>query len=152
VGQHPFSDCDRIRGHVSAGLDDELSEVEYARVEAHLGLCADCRAYAADLDGTARVLRAAPLEQLDYDVVLPGRRLAIARRLQVVAAAAALAATVGLSALVGGLGSGGTASLSRAEGGPAGSASLRFPENELRMLQRASSARANLSVHARLTL
>lgn len=152
MGQLHSIDCEQVRGHISAGLDGELSEVETARVEAHVGSCAACRTFAGGVGEATRVLRAAPLEDLDFAIVLPSRRVALARRIPVAAAAAALAAAVGLGALVGGFGSSNNAGLRGARAAPVGSASLRFPENELRMLQQASEARANRNVHARLTL
>jgi predicted anti-sigma-YlaC factor YlaD len=152
MGQLHSIDCEQVRGHISAGLDGELSEVESARVEAHLGSCAACRDFSGGVRETANVLRAAPPEELDFAIVLPSRRLALARRIPVAAAAAMLAAAVGLGALVGGFGSSNNAGLRAARAASAGSASLRFPENELRMLQRASSARASTNGHSRLTL
>jgi predicted anti-sigma-YlaC factor YlaD len=152
MGQRHSIDCEQVRGHISAGLDGELSEVESARVELHLGSCAACRGFAGGTRQAADVLRAAPLEDLDFAIVLPSRRVALARRIPVAAAAAVLAAAVGLGALVGGFGSSNSAGLRAARAASAGSASLRFPENELRMLQQASTARSNRNVHARLTL
>jgi anti-sigma factor RsiW len=151
MGQLHSIDCEQVRGHISADLDGELSEVEQARVEAHVGSCAVCRAFAGDARRTTSLLRAAPLEDLDFAIVLPSRRLALARRIPVAAAAAALAAAVGLGALVGGLGPSNSGPRA-ASSASAQSASLRFPENELRMLQQASTARANRNVHARFTL
>jgi predicted anti-sigma-YlaC factor YlaD len=152
TGQIPSSECDRMRGYVSAGIDGELSEVEGVRLESHLGACTACRAYALDAGHVTRVLRDAPLEELNFAIVLPSRRLAVARKLQIAAAAAALAVTVGLSAVVGALGPSGTTSLSSAAPVRTEAASLRFPENELRMLYRASTARSSLRVHGRLAL
>jgi anti-sigma factor RsiW len=140
-----------MRMHVSASLDGELSEVERAALDAHLASCARCRAYAAGAAETARLLRAAPLEALDFPVALPSRRLAVARRLQVAAAAAALAVTVGLGALVGSVGSG---EPSRPGTSPRLASthvtSLRFPEQELKMLRRSTSLRHHH--HARFAL
>jgi predicted anti-sigma-YlaC factor YlaD len=152
MGQLHSIDCEQVRGHISAGLDGALSEVEGARVQAHLGSCAACRAFADGVRETADVLRAAPLEDLGFAIVLPSRRLTIARRIPVAAAAAVLAAAVGLGALVGGLGSNNNAGLRGARATSAGSASLRFPEDELRMLQQASTARAKRNMAGRLTL
>jgi predicted anti-sigma-YlaC factor YlaD len=152
MGQLHSIDCEQVRGHISAGLDGELSEVENARVEAHLGSCAACRAFAGGVREAADVLRTAPLEELDFAIVLPSRRHALARRIPVAAAAAALAAAVGLGALVGGFGSSNNTGLRAARAASAGSASLRFPENELRMLEQASTARANRNAHTMLTL
>jgi predicted anti-sigma-YlaC factor YlaD len=140
MGQPSFSDCDRMRGVISACLDGEVSEVERVTMDLHLASCADCRAYAAGLAETARLLRTAPVEELSFPVVLPSHRLRLARTMQVGAAAAAVAATVLLSVTVGtGQNGGGLSSLS----GPAGNASaayLQSPEYELRMLQRAAAA------------
>lgn len=152
MGQLHSIDCEQVRGHISAGLDGELSEVERARVDAHVGSCAMCRAFAGRAHHATNVLRSAPLEDLDFAIILPSRRLALARRIPVAAAAAALAVAVGLGALVGGFGSSNSAGLHSARAASSGSASLRFPENELRMLQQASTARASRNVHGRLTL
>jgi predicted anti-sigma-YlaC factor YlaD len=155
MGQLSTTNCEQIRGAVSESLDGELAEIDHARLEAHLAHCAACRAYSADAAGTARLLREAPLEQLDFPIALPSRRLALARRLQVTAAAAALLVTVGLSAVVGSVGSGGGGSglsVSSASASSAQPAKLRFTEQELRMLYRASSARDGLKLHGRMTM
>ncbi len=150
MGQLSSTACDRTRGYVSASLDGELSQVEGARLETHLASCAACRAYAADVAESSRLLRETALEELDFPIVLPRRRLAVARKLQVAAAAAAIAAAVGLSTVVGTTSQSGRPSTSAAPLG-AQSVSLRFPEGELKMLHRAS-LRNQLSVHARLAL
>lgn len=154
MGQLSTTNCEQIRGALSESLDGELAEIDHARLEAHLAHCAACRAYSADAAGTARLLREAPLEQLDFPIALPSRRLALARRLQVTAAAAALLVTVGLSAVVGSVGSGGGSglSVSSASASSAQPAKLRFTEQELRMLYRASSARDGLKLHGRMTM
>ena len=153
MGQIPTSDCDRIRGAISESLDGELSEMDGARLETHLGHCAACRTYSADAARTARLLRGTPLETLDFPIALPSRRLAMARRLQVAAAAAALAVTVGLSAIVGSVGGGGSSlSVSSASASSAQPAKLRFTEQELRMLYRASSAREGQNMHGRMAM
>jgi predicted anti-sigma-YlaC factor YlaD len=137
-----------MREYVSASVDGELSEVEGAMVESHLARCTTCRAYAAETAETARMLRAAPLEELTFPIVLPGRRLAVARKLQVAAAAAAVAVAVGIGASVGtghGPGQNPTASTASAVG-------FRWStEAELRMLHRAS-LREQTSEHAHLAL
>jgi predicted anti-sigma-YlaC factor YlaD len=137
MGQPSFSDCDRMRSVISACLDGEVSEVERATLDVHLAACADCRAYAAGLAETSRLLRAAPLEELDFPIALPSHRLRLARTMQLGAAAAAVAATVLLSVTVGtGPNRGLTSVSASAANGPA--AYLQSPEYELRMLQRAS--------------
>ena len=134
MGQVSSTDCERMRGYVSASLDRELSEVEDAIVDAHLAWCMDCRAYAADAASTARVLRETPLEELNFPIVLPGRRIAVARRLQVAAVAAAIAVAVGVGASLGhSPGQAGSSSASTA-----GAASRWSTEAELKMLHRAS--------------
>jgi predicted anti-sigma-YlaC factor YlaD len=148
MGQLPLDPCDSSRELVSASLDGELAELDALRLDAHLAVCGACRAYAAGARETARLLREAPLEQLAIPIVLPGRRLAVARKLQVAAAAAALLVTVGLSAALSTISS---PSRSHARS-TATAAKLRFPEQELRMLQRASQARSNRNIHSRLAL
>jgi predicted anti-sigma-YlaC factor YlaD len=137
--------CDRVRELYSASLDAELPELDEARLRAHLGACAGCRAYADTAEATSRLVRETPLEELTVSIVVPGRRLAVARKLQVAAAAAAVAVTVGLSVAVGSI-TGPSASHATRTASP--SAKLRFPDQELRMLQRVSQARS----HPRLAL
>jgi predicted anti-sigma-YlaC factor YlaD len=52
-------DCERARARASLGLDGELSEVERAHLRAHVGRCADCAAYARDLERLTQELRSA---------------------------------------------------------------------------------------------
>ena len=137
MGQPSFSDCDRMRGVISGCLDGEVSEVERATMDVHLAACADCRAYAAGLAETSRLLRATPLEELGFPIALPSHRLRLARTMQLGTAAAAVAATVLLSVTVGTGPNRELTSLSAsAANGPA--AYLQSPEYELRMLHRAS--------------
>ena len=145
MGQISLHSCDRIRELYSASLDGELSELDAARLEAHLARCQGCSAYAAAAANASRLVRQTPLEQPSFPIVVPGRRLAVARQLQVAAAAAAVAVTVGLSVAVGTISS---PSSARSSHKATSSAKLRFPDQELRMLQRASQARS----HPRLAL
>jgi hypothetical protein len=85
-------------------------------------------------------VRQAPLEQPSFPVVVPGRRFAVARTLQAGAAAAAVALTVGLSVAIGTIGG---PSSSHSSHPSAQAAKLRFPDQELRMLQRAQQARTH---------
>jgi predicted anti-sigma-YlaC factor YlaD len=144
MGQISLGTCDRMRELFSASLDGELAELDEARLQAHLAACGACRAYADTTTAAARLVRTTPLEQPGFSIVVPGRRLAVARRLQAVAAAAAVAVTVGLSVVVGSLGGPGASHNRQATQ----SANLRFPDQELRMLQRTSQARS----HPRLAL
>jgi anti-sigma factor RsiW len=85
--------CDRVRSQVSLELDGELSQLERAMVAAHLRRCPECRAYQAQVTSFTRVLREAPLKEMEKPVVVRKPRRAIAGRLQAgVAAAVALVA------------------------------------------------------------
>ncbi len=91
------------------------------------------------------MLRATPLEELGFRIVLPSHRLRLARTMQLGAAAAAVAA-VFLSVTVGTTqNESGLTSLS-ASSANASAAYLQSPEYELRMLQRASVA--SIPTHA----
>ncbi len=145
MGQISPNTCDRIHELFSASLDGELAELEEARLQAHLASCAGCRSYAATAAAAAQLVRSSPLEEPSFPIVVPGRRVAVARRLQAVAAVAAVAVTVGLSVAVGSLsGPRVTHQVHRATE----PANLRFPDQELRMLERSSQARS----HPRLAL
>ena len=143
MGQIPLHMCDQARELVSISLDGELSELDAARLESHLAACSGCRTYATGAAEASRLLRETPLEELNVPIVLPGRRVAVARKLQLAAAAAALVVTVGLSAVVASISSSPRTQVRTG----AKVSKLRFPEQELRMLQRASHARSNLVVH-----
>jgi hypothetical protein len=54
--------CARARFWVSLRLDDELSELEGALLDAHLSRCADCSEFAASAVTFSETLRTAPLE------------------------------------------------------------------------------------------
>jgi predicted anti-sigma-YlaC factor YlaD len=86
--------CDRARHWVSLELDDELSELESARLSAHVEGCAACRAFEADTRALTQRLRSAPLEALGVPIALPVRRR-MSRLVSVgVGSATALAASV----------------------------------------------------------
>lgn len=143
MGQISLPTCDRMRELFSASLDGELSELDEARLQAHLASCAGCLAYANASESATSLVRQTPLEDIGVPIVIPGRRLALARKLQVTAAAAAVAVTVGLGAAVGTLS--GPSSHHTQRSAP--SSSLRFPEQELRMLRRASQIREAARFH-----
>jgi predicted anti-sigma-YlaC factor YlaD len=147
MGQPSFSDCERIRGVISASLDGEVSEVERATADVHLAACGECRAYAASLAETSRLLRTAPLEELGFPIVLPSHRLRLARTMQLGAAAAAVAATVFLSVTVGGTSPNGGGLTSLSPPTNVSAAYLQSPEYELRMLHRASLAKIPAHAH-----
>jgi putative zinc finger protein len=54
--------CERARAWASLRADGELSELESALLDAHLGRCADCRAFATSAQSMALALRTAHLE------------------------------------------------------------------------------------------
>jgi hypothetical protein len=67
--------CSRARFWVSLRLDDQLSELESALLDAHLAGCAACRSFAADATVTTAELRAAPLARhASFAVSVPRRR------------------------------------------------------------------------------
>jgi len=93
--------CRQGRELISLRLDDELSELEQARLDSHLRVCPDCRAYEADLMGATRMLRAAALEPVEHPFVLPQRRRVPLRSLQISAAAALVVVAAALGTLLG---------------------------------------------------
>jgi anti-sigma factor RsiW len=72
-------ECERARARASLGLDGELSEVERVLLRAHVGRCADCAAYARNLEQLTRELRSAPLQRVGGSV--PARRRMAGARL-----------------------------------------------------------------------
>src|SRR4051812_43881149 len=111
----------------------------------HLASCGACQDYAAQVAETSRLLRESPLEDLSFAILLPSRRLRLARSLQVGAAAAAIAVTVALGSTIGATQSGSLNSLSSSAS--RSNAYLQSPEYELRMLARASSANVPARAH-----
>jgi predicted anti-sigma-YlaC factor YlaD len=65
--------CERARTWVSLRLDGELSELEGALLDAHLGRCAECVGVAATMAAATREIRDAPL-------VAPPARPSLAQR------------------------------------------------------------------------
>lgn len=102
----PTSDCLQAREAASARLDGELSELETARLTAHLRDCTACSVYALELSAIAESLRAAELEQPQLDVTLPRRRALPGIRVAAAAAAVLAVAAGSAYALGQGLGSG----------------------------------------------
>lgn len=127
--------CSRARFWASLRVDGELSELEGALLDAHLGRCADCRAYAEGVTGTTAALRSAPLELATPIVVA-----APARPGRIVAGLVA-ATLVVLAAIVGGLVRentiGGAASTVAATRNVAVVATVETPD-QLRRLRRTS--------------
>lgn len=95
------AECERARKRASLGLDGELSQFGQALLRAHVGRCADCAAFARDLGGLTREIRAAPLERPQHAGVPVRRRGSGLRAFQLGAAAAAVALAAGLGSLAG---------------------------------------------------
>ena len=92
--------CARARFWASLRIDDELSELEGALLEAHLANCADCAAFTAGTQASTAALRAVPLvSHAAVSVALP------ASPGRVFAGVVAAAVVIG-AALLGGLGDG----------------------------------------------
>jgi predicted anti-sigma-YlaC factor YlaD len=117
----PPSDCSRAREAASARLDGELTELEGARLDAHLLACDDCRRYLAEIGAVARTLRAASLEEPQLAAFVPRRRGWIT--VHAAAAAVVIAAVTGasfeLGQLIGSQGSGRTATVATRAGAKA---------------------------------
>jgi predicted anti-sigma-YlaC factor YlaD len=99
----PSHACDCARAQISSRLDDELSELEEARLSLHLAGCAACRTYEADVIAVTRMVRAAPLEPLEFPVSVARRRRSALRQFEL-AAAVTLAAAIGLGSMFSALG------------------------------------------------
>jgi anti-sigma factor RsiW len=88
-----------MRARISARLDDELSELEAAELNRHLGLCAACRVVEAEVRRWVEMLRVAPRQQPTSMVDVLQRRRGAMRPAQIAAACAAAFAAVSLAAL-----------------------------------------------------
>ena len=99
LARSSFHACESAREQLSRQLDHELSELDHARLDAHLEQCAACRAFAAEIGAVTRTLREAPLEQVHFRVSIPRRRFVSVRALQAGAAAAMVALVAGVSAI-----------------------------------------------------
>ncbi|HEV7133995.1 MAG TPA: zf-HC2 domain-containing protein [Gaiellaceae bacterium] len=96
-------ECERAHALASLALDGELTEVEQARLRAHVAHCVACAGFARDVDVLTRELRAAPLTRPAV-VGMPKRRRSTGMRsFQVLAAAAAVVCAAGLGSLAGSL-------------------------------------------------
>lgn len=109
----PNTDCDRAREGASARLDGELGQLDEARLEAHLAVCAECREFAAAISAAAVRMRQTPLEAAPAEVFVAHRRPFVRTRVATAAAATLLvAAAAGSSFFLGQqLGARGTASV-----------------------------------------
>jgi len=94
--------CDRARQWASLRLDGELSELENALLDAHLGRCGDCAAFARDADAIAFALRSVALERLEEPLVVAvARRAPRIRALQAAIAAALVLVAAVLGSVLG---------------------------------------------------
>ena len=93
--------CERARGWASLRVDGELSELESALLQAHLGRCAACARFAGGVEYVAAALRTAPRERPEpRTLALPSRRRG-AHALQASLATALVIAAGAAAALVG---------------------------------------------------
>jgi predicted anti-sigma-YlaC factor YlaD len=95
--------CDRAMQWISLDLDGELSQLEHAALGRHLDGCAPCRAVSVEVGAFTRLLREAPLVELDRPMVVgaPRRaRVRTARRVAATIAFAGLAAAAVLGGFV----------------------------------------------------
>jgi hypothetical protein len=89
--------CDRVREQLSLSLDGETSQLEDARIDAHLATCASCRAFGAEIGAATRIIRTTPLElSAPFSIPMPRR---IARRAFQAAAAAAVVLAAGIGSI-----------------------------------------------------
>ena len=92
----PPSDCVRAREAASRRLDDELTELESTRLDAHLRRCPACRELVGQIAVITTELRRAPLESAGVTIFTPRRRRALpALRVPALAAAVVAAALIG---------------------------------------------------------
>ena len=96
--RHLPNACDRAREWASLALDGELSGFEQALLDAHLGRCADCRAFATDLGDATGLLRSSVPERPSTPISIPGRLRpqTRVRNVLALAAAASVFVTAGL--------------------------------------------------------
>jgi anti-sigma factor RsiW len=90
--------CDRVREQLSLAVDGETSQLEDARVDAHLATCSSCRAFGAEVGAMTRIIRGAQLEEMSVPVSIPTQRR-IARRAFQAAAAAAVVLAAGIGSI-----------------------------------------------------
>ena len=125
--------CERARRWASLRVDHELSELESALLDNHLGRCRSCRAFARGIENVAAALAAARLERpAPLAHVLPRRRVAAAWLQS--AAASTLVVAAGLAALLGGVAGHGPAAPAAK---PVAMVQAIDTPNELRALRRA---------------
>ena len=90
--------CDRAREASSLRIDGELSQVETAMLERHLGICGACAEFDAGVQATTATIRSAAVERPSRTFAVPHReraRLSAGRRIALVAAAVVAATIAG---------------------------------------------------------
>ena len=92
--------CERARQWVSLRADGELSQLEQARLERHLGACPSCAAAAGGLAGVAQLLRSAPLARPHQPAAVVGVPARVARRRLLVPVGVAGAVAVAAAGLL----------------------------------------------------
>jgi predicted anti-sigma-YlaC factor YlaD len=97
------AECERARTWASLALDGELSQVESARLSAHVGRCARCAEFARDVDAVTQELRAMPSVRPRAQCTPVRRRNSGARVLQLSAAVVVVASAAALGSMAGSL-------------------------------------------------
>lgn len=95
------SDWERQRERLSAYLDGELPDTEWAALEAHLTTCEPCQGELAALRQTRALLRALPTPALPRAFTLPARPTLAERRQRPPAWARPVQALGGVAAMIG---------------------------------------------------
>ena len=101
--------CSRAREWLSLRLDGQLSELEHARLDAHVKGCTACADYGRDVAAVTAALREVRLEPLPHPIAV-GRRARVAvpfRAIHAGAAAAVLIAATALGSIYGVVSDGG---------------------------------------------
>jgi predicted anti-sigma-YlaC factor YlaD len=125
--------CERARRWSSLRVDGELSELESALLDAHLGGCHSCRAFAQGTETVAAALAVTPLEEpTPFAFKVPRRRRA--RRVFQSAAVATLVLVAAIAAGLAGIGAHGSSARAVK---PVVMVSTLDTPNELRQLRRA---------------
>ena len=93
--------CERASQWISLDLDGELSQLERAALDRHLAGCARCAETSADVGAFTRLLREAPLVELERPVVVSAPRRARARAARRAAVGLAFAG-ISVAAVLGG--------------------------------------------------
>jgi predicted anti-sigma-YlaC factor YlaD len=134
--------CERARSWASLRVDGELSELQSALLDAHLGRCRGCRAFARGTEDLAAALASARLERpMQLELVLPprGRLWALGRT---ALAAGAVASAAAAASLAGVTVDGGTARAVR----PVAMVTAVDTPNELRTLRRPLLVESNRTI------